>query len=492
MSDFSPERLHSVLTGLLGTVSSCKLCVALSGGLDSVVLLHALAQLRGQQTGWQLRAIHVNHQLQTESAHWAELCVDWCVRLQVPCTVLRVQVDDIQHHGPEAAARKVRYRSMQAQLQSDEVLLTAHHADDQLETLLIALMRGAGLDGLAAMPTVISLGDARHARPLLGFTRNELQAWAAQQQLSYISDPSNEQTQFDRNYLRHEIIPRLKQRWPAAATTGTRSAGHLGEAQTLFDEYVQHDYLQAARANTLSMDRLQNWNSVRRRAVIRYWLQHNQVLMPSTRVLQALEHDMFNSAQDRVPCTRWGGYAVHRYQQHLYLEKHYVPEHLDDCLQWNWHEVLPLPHQLGSLCLAAPSNTASLCLSVANLPALLMVRFRQGGEQLQLPGERFHRELKKMLNDAGVLAVVAWPYSVGLCRRSVDCGRRIVGQRRVCRRWDTTGAAIAVVAARKLHFCTSIAASAPFCTPLANLLLQPLFQWVHCTFLILIPTAPWG
>ncbi len=189
---------------------------------------------------------------------------------------------------------KARYAALQAELESDEVLLTAHHADDQLETILIALMRGAGLDGLAAMPSIARFAHAWHTRPLLDFTRNELQTWAQRQGISYITDPTNTQTQFDRNYLRLDVIPRFKQRWQSVTTTGARSASHLSEAQSLLNEYVAQDYLHAAADNTLSIKVLRDWSAARRRAVIRYWLQHNEVLMPSTRVLQALEHDMFN------------------------------------------------------------------------------------------------------------------------------------------------------------------------------------------------------
>lgn len=403
MSEFSPSQLLVVLDELLSN-SPYRLCVALSGGLDSMALLHALVQLRDKNNEWSLRAVHVNHQLQKDADRWAQQCIDWCAQLDAPCKALTVQVSDIKNQGMEAAARKARYAALQAELESDEVLLTAHHADDQLETVLIALMRGAGLDGLAAMPSIARFAHAWHARPLLGFTRNELQSWAQQHGMPYITDPTNTQTQFDRNYLRLDVIPRLKQRWQSVATTGARSASHLSEAQSLLNEYVAQDYLHAAADNTLSIEVLRGWSSARRRAVIRYWLQHNEVLMPSTRVLQALEHDMFNSEEDRVPCTRWDEYAVHRHQQRLYLEKQYQPEHFDDCMQWHWHEPLRLPHRLGSLCLTAPPMSyTSLRLDAKRLPSPLMVRFRQGGEQLQLPGESFHRELKKLFNDAGVL-----------------------------------------------------------------------------------------
>ena len=404
MSEFLPERLLAALNGLF-TSPSPKLCVALSGGLDSVVLLHALAQLRSGDTNLQLRAVHVNHQLQKDATQWAEKCVAWAAQLSVSCKVIAVEVTDIKTHGMEAAARAARYAAFQTELEAGEVLLTAHHADDQLETLLIALMRGAGLGGMAAMPQITTLGHAWHARPLLGFTRDELQAWADKQALSYLSDPSNAHIQFDRNYLRHEIIPRLKQRWPAAATTGTRTTNHLSAAQSLLNDYVADDFLSAKKRDALSIAVLRSWSSPRRRAVIRYWLQQYDVLMPSTRVLQALEHDALISADDRVPCTRWGEYAVHRYRDHLHLEVSRRPEHIDGQLDWNWSERLTLPHQLGALCLepAAALNSEALHLRAASLPSQLTICFRQGGERLQFAGESFHRDLKKLLADAGVL-----------------------------------------------------------------------------------------
>ncbi len=378
--------------------------------MDSVVLLHALSRLRQEQYDWQLRAIHVNHQLQIASTSWAQQCLDWSAELQVPCEVVTVDVINSKDQGTEAAARDARYFALKAALKPNEVLLTAHHADDQFETMLIALMRGAGLNGLAAMPTLKSFGHAWHARPLLGFTRDQLQAWAQQQSLPYISDPTNDHTHYDRNYLRHAVIPQIKQRWPAAAVTSSRAASHLSETKMLLDQFVAQDYFLVHHQNTIDIAALAQLSSARRKAVIRYWLQHHEVLMPSTNVLLALEHDIFNSADDRIPCTRWGEYAVHRYNNRLYLEKYYRLEVLNECLQWNWTEPLQLPYDLGSLSLTTSSSTdelprhpiSSLRLKASSLPTQLMVRFRQGGENLQLPNNK-SRELRKLFNDAGVL-----------------------------------------------------------------------------------------
>jgi tRNA(Ile)-lysidine synthase len=410
MSEFSPPRLLDVLDSLLSNIQSRQFCVALSGGLDSVVLLHALVQLRNEQSNWQLRAVHINHQLQKDATQWAQQCLDQCASLNVPCKVLAVDVQHVKDKGVEAAARTARYTALSRELETDEVLLTAHHADDQLETMMIALMRGAGLDGLAAMPAMARFKQAWHARPLLSFTRTQLQAWATTQALSYVDDPTNEQTHFDRNFLRAEVIPRLKERWPAAAVTAARSASHLSEALHLANNLVTDDLTTALTGNALNVSTLMSWSPSHRRAVIRQWLQRNEVLMPSSRVMSALEHDMFHAADDRIPCIRWGEYAVHRYQDHLHLEKTTRPEAIDKIIEWRWHNSLQLPHQLGSLCIAPPQAeakqvgpTTAILLNASTIPAVLTVRFREGGEQLQLSGESIHRELKKLLQDAAVL-----------------------------------------------------------------------------------------
>jgi len=406
MSEFSPSRLHETLDRVLVNLQSRRLCVSLSGGLDSVVLLHALVQLRTVNDNWQLRAMHVNHQLQKDSGRWAQQCVDLCIQLNVPCKVLRVDVRDVKTQGLEAAARAARYAALEKALESDEVLLTAHHADDQLETILIALMRGAGLNGLAAMPAIERFEHAWHARPLLEFTRVQLQSWAMQQSLTFIDDPTNTRTQFNRNFLRAEVIPQLRQRWPSAAITATRSASHLGETLMLLREYATKDLSNAVANGALSIAILQTWSPQRRRAVIRQWLQNNEVLLPATRVMQALEHDMFNAAEDRIPCIRWDQYSIHRYRDHLHLEKQPRPEEITEVIEWNWKAPLSLPHQLGRLCMTSDASVAvphASELNASKLPVTLSVRFRRGGEHIQLPGEFFHRELRKALQEAGVL-----------------------------------------------------------------------------------------
>lgn len=373
-----------------------------------MVLLNVLAQVREHNPRLRLRALHVDHRLQAQSGHWAEQCVQWAQQLQVECAVLPVAVTDIGDFGVEAAARKVRYAAFKSALQPREMLVTAHHADDQLETILLALMRGSGVDGLAAMPACVRFGAGWHARPLLGFTHESLHEWAQARRIAYLTDPTNSDTHFDRNFLRQEVVPMLKTRWPAIARTASRSASHLAEAQALLDDWTENDYLLATVDDALSVDALRELPTPRRYALLRFWLQQHDVLMPSTRVLHSLEHDMLQSAHDRVPYVQWHGAEVHRHRDLLYVEKPLTEWDVGEKLAWTWRQELLLPSELGSLSLSShelPQTNDRYAVGIAldRLPTQLTVRFRDGGERIRLPKEKHHRALKKLLQESAVL-----------------------------------------------------------------------------------------
>jgi tRNA(Ile)-lysidine synthase len=190
--------------------------VAFSGGLDSTVLLHVLASARGDLRA-PLSAIHIDHALQAGSTDWVRHCREQCGQLDVPLHTMLVDAAAPPGESPEAAARNARYTAIAAALGPRAMLLTAHHLDDQAETLLLQLLRGAGVEGLAAMPSIRAWHGGWHARPLLAWRRDALHAWATAKQLGWIQDPSNAQTAAYRNYLRHQIVPLLRARWPASA-----------------------------------------------------------------------------------------------------------------------------------------------------------------------------------------------------------------------------------------------------------------------------------
>ena len=238
--EFGAERLSSALTAIDPAWSAAEFCVAFSGGLDSTVLLHAMAELaHGRQL--RLRAVHVDHGLQPQSAAWAESCRAASRSAGVPIDVLTLDLVPAAGDSVEAAARYARYGALARQLKPGEWLLTAHHRDDQLETVLIQLLRGAGVAGLAAMPELARLGAGWHARPLLGLDRSAIAAYAGQQGLDWVRDPMNDSTRFDRGWLRERVLPAIRERWPAASATVARSASHLGEARRLLDELAQAD-----------------------------------------------------------------------------------------------------------------------------------------------------------------------------------------------------------------------------------------------------------
>lgn len=397
---FSPDALWANLQPHLPPNAGIELCVAFSGGLDSTALLVALNERRRELPEFHLRAIHIDHQLQSASKQWAQHCVEIARTLDIDCIVRQVTIDLRAEEGIEAAARAARYQAFSDVLNPGEILLTAHHADDQLETMLLALARGAGLPGLSAMDACQPFARGLQVRPMLPFTRAEIEAWANDRSLTWLCDPSNVNAQFSRNMLRSEITPNLRRRWPSIARTASRTASHLAEAASLLDDLAMLDLREAQVGPCLRVASLATMSSARRRNLLRYWLRERGARSPSTRKLLALEHDMLNAAGDRIPRVDWDDFEVRRHRGLLYAGP--ASREFDSAHQivWDWRNPLDLADGLGRLRIE-PSSTRGLDESL--LSAQLRVDFRRGGERLQPSGHAHHRELKKMLQEARVL-----------------------------------------------------------------------------------------
>lgn len=396
---FEPTELRTRLDRL-ALPADAALCVAFSGGLDSTVLLHSLARLSAEQRSYRLRAVHVDHGLHADSARWREHCEQQARSLQIEFATVRVAVERIDEVGLEAAARDARYDALRNIVRAGEYLLSAHHADDQLETTLFALMRGAGLAGLSAMAATQPFANGWLVRPLLDFTRAELETWARAEGLTWLSDPSNDNLALDRNFLRQRIVAPLRERWPAAAQTASRSAEHLREAGRALEQLAEIDAEHAVRGECLDVECLRPLNEERRRNLLRYWIRRRGARAPSTRKLAAIEHDMLAAAADRVPCMGWGGWEIRRHRGLLYCERQLPELVLDQALEWQAQAPLTLPAGLGKLRLDAATAGG---LNLAKLATTLDVRFRAGGESVQLAGDAFHRKLKKLLQSAAIL-----------------------------------------------------------------------------------------
>ncbi len=398
-SGFSPSALADVLRRL-GLSSATPLKIAFSGGLDSCVLLHGLCQSR-DALEWRLHALHVDHGLHVHSADWAKQAQQTCERLSVPCTVERVQVTQAGGHGVEAAARRARYAALARHVGPGEVLLTAHQADDQAETVLLQLLRGAGVHGLAAMPAIMPFHAGRLARPLLDFTRVQLAAYAAQENLPWIEDTSNSDLRFSRNYLRHRVFPLLEAHWPGAARRMTRSAGVAAEAVELLDELAQSDWngCHGTEPDALSVSALRRLPVPRCRNLLRYWLRRRGFQAPSAMHLDQVLAQVMRDPRSNQATIRWPGIEVCRYRDELTAR---VPRGDADAawsMAWRLTEPLEIPG-VGRL-RAEPARGDGLSRErIAQMP--LTVRLRRGGEICRLPGRAHHHKLKKLLQEAGV------------------------------------------------------------------------------------------
>ena len=294
--------VHQALRSLAGG-GALRCAVAWSGGLDSTVLLHTLRTRPPEGSRIRLRALHVDHGLQPAAADFRNFCRRKARSWRVPLAVLRVRVDPRDGDSVEQAARNARRAALVAALEPGELLLTAQHADDQLETVLLALLRGAGPKGLAGMPAAMPLQHSRLLRPLLQFDRATIAAYAATAGLDWVEDPTNTDVRFDRNYLRAAVLPALRQRWPAASRTALRSARHCAAAADLLDAQAVRDLEAAADGIGLEIAVLRRFGAARRNAVLRAWLQRAGCRAPNERHLREVEA-MMAARPDAHPLLR--------------------------------------------------------------------------------------------------------------------------------------------------------------------------------------------
>lgn len=401
LAAFEAEALWAALDAMPGGATGVDYHVAFSGGLDSTVLLAAMVELRPRLGDAQLAAVHVDHRLHADSGAWAQAAGSVCARLGVPCRVVAVDARHAAGESPEAAARQARYRALAATLGARAVLLTAHNADDQLETVLLQLLRGAGVAGLAAMPADAPLGAGRHRRPLLAFTRAGLEAWARARGLAWLEDPANRESRYSRSRLRHEVLPALRAGWPAAAAAVARSAAHCAEAATLLDELGRADADSCREGAALSVAALAGLSAARRRNVIRQEARRVGLPMPDQRRLAALLEQAMTARPDAAPVVRWPGAAACRYRGRLWLFRDHWLDAPPSPLEWcDPARPLPLGPGFGRLAIEETHEGGILPAALDTRP--WRVVFRAGGERIRPAGHAHRRPLKKLLNEAGI------------------------------------------------------------------------------------------
>jgi len=374
--------------------------VAFSGGLDSTVLLHALASSRAQH-GKPLLAVYVDHGLQPDSGRWGDQCKRFAADLDVPFESLSVAVDLDSGLGPEAAAREARYAVLQNRLGDGDWLLSAHHRDDQAETVLLHLMRGSGTSGLAGIAPARRFANGWLVRPLLDTPRADLERYAETHALETIADPSNLEQQFDRNYLRHEILPRFAARWPDAAGRIRRSAELAREATKLLADLAELDRQQCAdRADRLSLAGLRELSPERQRNLLRYLILELGLPAPGAVHLEQIVGELIPARNDAQPLVAWPGARARRYRDRVYLLPADDSEEELPAVQQVVGKEIVLPGNLGALVL---HSDAAQGLAAAVIEQGLELRFRVGGEEFVPEGQLHTRKLKKLLQEAGIV-----------------------------------------------------------------------------------------
>lgn len=391
------DRLFSaarVLSALTAHDHGKNWWVALSGGADSTALLHILCEAR-QSFKTKIRAVHVNHGLHPDSEHWSAWCESLCEELGVAFRCIKIEINTQSGLGLEAQARQKRYAAAAALLEPNDLLLTAHHADDQAETLLLNLMRGSGVAGLAGMPISRPLGKGNIFRPLLQFSRRDLEQYLTRKGQSWIEDASNSDLRHDRNFIRHKVLPSLETRWPSAREALNQSARHCKEAKSYLNDQLTRELRHCSPIEqvldlAVLRERLNmhcgtdGW-----RIMVRHWLLTNGAESLPRSKLAELERQLCCSKQTGHITVQWREWVVHHYQDSLWLQE---IDSVKRCPGYVWDTDLPLE-------LGGPLGTLTLHETLLPQNQQWNVRARQPGDKIQsLTGGR-HQSIKSILRE---------------------------------------------------------------------------------------------
>lgn len=327
MSERNSLQKSSVSTNAIRDTINCfsttkSFSIAYSGGLDSHVLLHVMSQLKKNHPEIHIQAVHVNHQVNPRANEWEKHCEKICAELHIPIHIEKVDLNLKSGDSFEENAREARYSALQKYIDKNSILLTAHNLNDQAETFLLQALRGAGSKGLSAMPVKKKCGEGFLIRPLLSFSRDELEKYARENHLQWIEDDSNTDPRFRRNFLRHEIFPLLKKQYPAVLNNFARSATLLSEHEKIISDIAKQDYVLCREdAKKLSREKLSKLSPERQRLVLREWFRENNHRMPNQKHLKHIQKDVLNAAPDAHPVFSLSHCTIKRDRFHLIFSR---------------------------------------------------------------------------------------------------------------------------------------------------------------------------
>ena len=377
-----------------------RLCVGVSGGRDSVVLLHALSRLAPSfEVPIRLSAVHVYHGLSPNADAWADFCADFCQRCGVPLEIVRVDVPRDSGEGLEAAARRMRHGVFAAR--AADWLALAHHRDDQAETVLLNLLRGAGIAGAAGMsPERPQARGPALIRPLLDVPRSASEAYADTQGLRWIDDESNADVHFRRNFLRREIIPRLEEKFPGTQRSLARAAGHFAEGAELLNELAAIDRVAVLTpAGRLGLAAFNALPAARARNLLRHeWLGAG-FRAPDTRWIDEARHQLASTDALSETCLKTPEGELRVYRGEIYVARH-RPDTSDAVVHWRGEDELPWAGGRVRFVVVDGGGIRRTLLESGEV----FIRARQGGERLQAHPARPRRSLRNLLQEASIPA----------------------------------------------------------------------------------------
>lgn len=394
------DSLHRQLKLIVGDYEKRNLKLAFSGGLDSSLLLHLLADLATTRR-LNLHAIHVHHGLHKDADAWTDSCIAQCKALGIGLSVEKVTVVP-GDHGLEAAARQARYAALANHITSEQdELLTAHHRDDQAETLLLHLVRGAGVNGLAAMPQRRRFEKGWLSRPLLESSRAAIRAYAEEHDLQWIEDESNTDPAIRRSFLRQAVIPELTRHWPGAIGAMAQTAKHMREAESLLARLAEEDLqpCRVADGKALSITGLAALTPERMRNALRHWILSQGVSAPATRQMAELIDRIQQPPKTARAELAWGRHCIRIYRDHLWLVENEENSVAGAPFTWDLEESRSF--RLGSLNLTVAEGVGK-GLAKSRIGSRIEVRLRQGGERCRLPGRTHHTSVKSLFQQHGV------------------------------------------------------------------------------------------
>ena len=375
-----------------------KFCIAFSGGMDSTVLLHVMKNIIDEKS--QIRAIHINHNIVDNSKVWTRTCKSICKNFGIDIEIISLEVTH-NGYGLEAAARDERYKKLKEILYENEYLLTAHHEEDQLETVFLRMARGTGLDGLQGINEKYSFGEGIIFRPMLEVSKTSVMDYAKEHQLKWVEDSSNQDTHFDRNFLRKKIIPQFRERWPSIASSVSRLSQLSAQNIKILNQIAEEDIGPIANMNELPLAKLLDKSFERANNMLRYIILANGMSIPSMKTLQDGLKEMLDPETDKSVIA-WKDYCIRKYKNHLYFlsNSDLEPNKVDVRIPWEIGKTVNLGENIGSIEATFIHGDG---LSIEKCENKLTISYRQGGELIKPIGHRINKSLKNLFQENQIL-----------------------------------------------------------------------------------------